>query len=169
MASSNVGYLAKSSAAPFWPDAARAGQLVRGVAAQRNKIRHLFRTDAVAFVHFRRVDPRHLAGAHGMQNRRLLRGELKRVAVAAGDDGAAVAALLFARYRSGEEIVGLEARRFGVGEAAGGDEVRQDIELLDQRFVEMAAALIIREKLWRYVGASSVSQPTSTARGLSLS
>ena len=47
-----------------------------------------------------------------------------------------------ARRRGCQEIVGLVARRLGVGEAAGGDELRQHVELLDQRVVELAAALV---------------------------
>ena len=45
----------------------------------------------------------------------------------------------------GEKIVGLVARRLGVGEAAGRDELRQRVELLEQRVVEFAAALVGRE------------------------
>jgi hypothetical protein len=43
----------------------------------------------------------------------------------------------------GEEIVGLIAGAFGIGEAAGRDEFRNQIELLDEIVVEFAAALIV--------------------------
>ena len=71
----------------------------------------------------------------------LVRGELERVAVAAGDQHG-TAAPLFGDSRRGEEIVGLETRALGVGKTAGGDEFRDQRELLDQIVVEFAAALI---------------------------
>src|SRR5262249_36187085 len=74
-------------------------------------------------------------------NGRFLGGQLKRVAVAAGDQRAA-AAPLFGGYGGGKEIIGLVASRLGVGEAAGGDKFRQRIELLDQVVVEFPSALI---------------------------
>jgi hypothetical protein len=50
-------------------------------------------------------------------------------------------------HRGSEEIVGLVARRLGEGKAARRHELRQDIELLDQFVIEIAAALIPREQL----------------------
>ncbi len=83
-------------------------------------------------------------------------------------DQRSAAAALLGGDRGGEEIIGLVARRLCVGEAAGGHEFRQRIELLEQSVVELAPALIGRKPLradrW---ARSSVSQPTSTARGRS--
>ena len=62
------------------------------------------------------------------------------------------AAGLFARNGGGEEIVRLEARLFGVGEAAGGDELGKHVELVDDVALENAAALIGREELLAPVG-----------------
>ena len=42
-------------------DAARAGDLVRGIAAQRDEVGHLLRVDAVALAHLGRPDPRQRA------------------------------------------------------------------------------------------------------------
>ena len=65
-------------------------------------------------------------------------GELERVAVAARHERRAAAALL-GGDRGRQEIVGLVAGRLCVGEAAGRDELRQRVELLEQRVVELAA------------------------------
>ena len=78
----------------------------------------------------------------------MLRGQLKGVAVAAGNERAA-AAPLFGCGRGREEIVGLIARAFGVGKTAGSDEVRNDGELLDQIVIEFAAALVRGKRSWR--------------------
>src|SRR5947209_14315769 len=151
----------------FRPDTARARQLVGGVAAQCDEIRYLSRLDAVARAQLGRTDACHYPGAHGMQNRRLLAGELERIAVAAGDDRAPIAALFFTRGRSSEEIVRFVTRRFGVNETAGGDEIREDIELLDQLFVEVPAALIIREQFLAVCrGAQRVPADEHRARAL---
>ena len=48
---------------------------------------------------------------------------------------------------AGEKIIRLEARRFRILKAAGGDEFRQHLELLDQGVVEFATALIGRKLL----------------------
>src|SRR5882724_3458473 len=81
-----------------------------------------------------------------MQDRGAVGGELKRVAVAARDEGLAAAPLL-GGDRSGEEIVGFVAGRLGEPKAAGRDKLRQYVELLDDLVVELAAALIGREQL----------------------
>jgi hypothetical protein len=82
-----------------------------------------------------------------MQDGRPVRRQLKRIAIAARDDGASIPALFLTRDRGGEEIVCLVACCLGVGEAAGADEIGQDVELLDQLTIEMPAALIIRKEL----------------------
>ena len=70
-----------------------------------------------------------------------LGGQLEGVAVAAGDDCGAVT-LLLGGYRSSEKIIGLEAGGLADDEAEGAAEVGQDIELVDELIVELAAALI---------------------------
>jgi hypothetical protein len=60
---------------------------------------------------------------------------------------ATAATPLLLGHGGGEEIVGLVSRRLGIGEAARINELRQDIELLDQFAVELAAALIPGEQL----------------------
>ena len=97
------------------------------------------------------------------------RGELEGVAVAARDERGAAAPLL-GRDGRGEEVVGLVAGGLADDEAAGANEIRQHVELVDDLVVEFAAALVGREISWtRQFGASSVSQPTTTARGCSAS
>jgi hypothetical protein len=51
-------------------------------------------------------------------------------------------ALLLAGDRGREEIVGLVSGRLRVHEAAGGHQLRQCVELLKQRVVELAPALV---------------------------
>ena len=77
----------------FCADAARAGELVRRITAQRDKVGNLRRLDAVALAHFGRPDPRHLSGANRMKDRRGLGGELKGVPVAARHECCAAAPL----------------------------------------------------------------------------
>ena len=67
--------------------------------------------------------------ANGIEDRRVSRGELERVAIAAGHQHGTAAPLL-GGGRGGEEIVGLVAGAPGVGKAAGGDEIRDERELL---------------------------------------
>ena len=82
--------------------------------------------------------------AHRLQDRRHVRGELKRVAVAARHDRGS-ATPLFLRDRGGEEVVRFVAGRLSVGERAGRDELRQNVELIQQLGVEGAPALIAFE------------------------
>jgi hypothetical protein len=111
------------------------------VAAQGDEIGHLLGADAVAFAHFRGPDPGHLACPHRLQDHRPVRGELQGVAVAARYDRAA-APPFFLRHRGREEVVGFVASRLRGGEPAGRNELRQDIELLQQLGVEDATALV---------------------------
>ncbi len=129
----------------FRPDPFGPGQPVRRIAAQRDEIRHLFGLDAIAFAHLGRADARHLAGAYGVQDQRPAGRELVGIAVAARNERMAAAPLLRRGCRC-EEIVGLVTRRLGIGEAAGRDQFRQDVELLDQLLVELPAALIGRKQ-----------------------
>jgi hypothetical protein len=124
---------------------ARAGQAVGRVATQRDEIRDLAGLDAIAFAHLGRPDARHLAGPHRVEDRRSVRGELKRIAVARRDEHAAASPLL-RRNRRGEKIIGLVTGRLREGEAACRDELGQDFELLDQLVVELPPALVIREQ-----------------------
>ena len=73
-------------------------------------------------------------------------GELKCVAIAACNDSGSASPLL-RRGRSGEEIVGLISRRLGICETAGGDEARQQIELIEQLAVELPPGLVTIECL----------------------
>ena len=57
------------------------------------------------------------------------------------------AASLLRRDCSGEEVVGLVAGPLRGGEAHRVDEARQEVELLDERVVELASALIALERL----------------------
>ena len=75
----------------------------------------------------------------------MLRGELERVAVAARDERR-TAALFFRSRGRGEEIVGLVAGTLGVRETEGCNELRQRVELIDQRVVELAPALVVGER-----------------------
>ena len=59
--------------------------------------------DAVALAHFGGPDADHLAGAYRLQDRRLLRGQLKGVAVATGDDRRA-AMPLFLMILTADEV-----------------------------------------------------------------
>jgi len=111
-------------------DARSAGQLVRRVAPQRDEIRHLLGLDAIAGADLRGTDARHLAGADRIEDRRFSRGELERVAIAAGHQHGATAPPLLGGSGGGEEIVGLVAGAPCVGKAAGGHEVRDKRKLL---------------------------------------
>src|SRR5262249_40247732 len=75
---------------------------------------------------------------------------------------------LFGRNRGGKEVVGFVPGSLGIRKTACGDKFRQHVKLLEQFVIEFAAALIGRELLVTVVGASNVSQPTSTARGCSV-
>ena len=66
---------------------------------------------------------RAIAGPHRLQDRRLVRGQLKRIAITACDEDSAAAPLLVSHGRR-EEIVGLVAGSLGTSEAAGGHELR---------------------------------------------
>ena len=83
--------------------------------------------------------------------------QLERVAIAAGDQHRA-ATTLFSRGRGGEKIVGLVTGLLGIGEAAGGDELRDNGELFNDLVIEFAAALISR-KCFMAVGRLLVGVP----------
>ena len=85
-----------------------------------------------------------LAGAHRLQDHRSVRRQLEGVAVAARYDRGA-ATPFFLHDRGSEEVVGLVSGRLCGGEPAGGDELRHDIELIEQLGVEDAPALIAFE------------------------
>ena len=127
------------------PNAARARELVGGITPQRDEVRHLLRIDAVALAHLGGSDARHLAGSNGMQDRREPGRQLERVAVAARHDRSPPARLLL-RDRRGQEIVGLVSSLARVHEPAGGHELRQQAELVEQFVIEDPAALVGREQ-----------------------
>jgi hypothetical protein len=70
---------------------------------------------------------------------------LKCIAVA-GSDKCPSFAPGFCRDGGGEEVVSLVTGFLGTGEAAGCDKLREDLQLLDQFVVELAAALIGRKQ-----------------------
>src|SRR5262249_16180727 len=123
----------------------RTGDLVRRVAAERDKIGHLARFDAVALYHLGGTNPGHLAGAHRLKDYRLVRGGLKGVAIAARHDRDA-SAPFFLQGRGSEKVVGLVTRRLCRGEPAGRDELREHFELLDELVVEDAPSLVTLQR-----------------------
>jgi hypothetical protein len=76
-----------------------------------------------------------------MKNCCAIGGQLKGVAVSAGVQHQTSGALL-AGDCCGEKIVGLVAWRLGDREAAGGDEVRKNRQLLDEVGIEVATTLV---------------------------
>ena len=130
---------------PLWPHARGAGQLVRRVAAQRDEVGHLLRLDVVALANLVGPDPRELAHAAGRrENRHGLGRKLERIAVR-GDDERRPALLLRRRHGRSQEVVRLVARRLAGREAQRAHELGQHRELLEQRGVEHAAALVAVE------------------------
>src|SRR5262249_38540419 len=105
---------------------------------------------AVALAHLARTDTHEPRAAHGIKNRGARGRELETVAVAARDERRAAAPLL-PGGRRGDEIVGLVARPLAVGETAGGHQLGDNAQLLGQRMVELAPALVRLECL-RAVG-----------------
>src|SRR6185503_17585698 len=99
---------AKDGSGAFRTDPRRARNFVRWVTAQRDEIGHLFRFDTVSRRYRRWPDAKHFAAASRLKDRRPGRGELKRIAIAGGDDGGA-AALFLSRNGSGEKVIGLES------------------------------------------------------------
>ena len=128
-------------------DAARARDLVGRVAAERDEVGHLLRLDAVALAHLGRPDARQRpAAVLRLQDRRLLADELERVAVAARDEGLASPRLL-ERDPGREEVVRLVPGRLRGREAHRLDQLRRQVELLEQVVVELAPALVALERL----------------------
>ncbi len=97
-----------------------ARHLVRGIAAQCDKIRNLPGIDAIPRANLSGTDPCHLARSDGIENGGVVRGKLEGVAVTARNEGDA-AALFFRCGSSREKIIRLEAGRFRILEAAGGN------------------------------------------------
>jgi hypothetical protein len=67
----------------LWPDSGSAGQFVRGIAAERNEVRHLVWIDAVSLPDLLRPDARYFPAPRRVQDRCARRGELKRIPIAA--------------------------------------------------------------------------------------
>jgi hypothetical protein len=76
----------------------------------------------------------------------LLRGELKRVAVAARNEDSAPSPFFFCGS-GGEKIIRLEARRLRVLKAACGNKVREHLKLFNHGVVELSSALVSRKVL----------------------
>ena len=68
-------------------------------------------------------------------------GKLKRVPVGGRDQRAPAGSLLAGGCRR-KEVVGFVSRRLGAGESPGADELGQQLELLEQLGVELAARLV---------------------------
>src|SRR5262249_26044925 len=117
---------------------------------------------AVALAHLARTDTHEPRAAHGIKNRGARGRELETVAVAARDERRAAAPLLRGGRR-GDEIVGLVARRLGVGETAGGHQLGDNVELLDQRIVALAPALVPMDG-WVAVGGLLGRAPAADDR-----
>jgi hypothetical protein len=67
------------------------------------------------------IDTRQSLTGHGIEGRRAIRSKLEGIAVAACDQDCAAAPFLGGRS-GGKKVVGFEARRFGILEAASSDE-----------------------------------------------
>ena len=114
---------------------AGSGQLVRRVTAQRDEIRDLPGIHPIPRADLGRTDARHLARAHGIEDRGAAGGKLKSVTITARDQGRSAAPLLRSR-RGGQEIIRFVTRGLRIRKAACGHEFRQDRELLEQGVVE---------------------------------
>ena len=126
---------------------ARARDLVGGIAAERDEVGHLLRVDAVALAHLRRPDPRQRPAALlRLQHRGPRADQLERVAVTARDERLAAAGLL-ERDAGGEEVVRLVPVCLREREAHRLDELRRQVELLQQVGVELTSALVARKRL----------------------
>ena len=106
---------------------------------------HLLGFDTVPLAYFCGPDACHFAGAHGLENRRRLRGELKSIAVTGRHDSRPTASLLVGD-RGREEIVGLVTGRLSTGKSARSHELRQDVKLVAQLGVELTSALVGLER-----------------------
>ena len=134
---SRLPYCASSDAAVFAPTPRAPGILSDGSPRSAMKSGTCVGLDAVALAHLGRPDPRERPAALlRLQHDRPLADELERVAVAARDERVAAAGLL-ERDGGGEEVVGLVARRLRGGEAHRLDELRRQVELLEQLLVEL--------------------------------
>ena len=128
-------------------DARRARELVGGVTPERDEVGHLLGLDAVALAHLRGPDAHELAHAPGRhQQRHAVGGQLEDVPVGGDDENRAPPAALRHDGR-GEEVVRLVSGRLGRSEAEGTDELGQHVELLEERGVEHATALVRSERL----------------------
>ena len=121
------------------PDASGAGELVGGVAAQRDQVGHLPGLDAVAFAHLGRADARDLAHTfRGLEDRHPIAHELERIAVGRRDEHVPRPRL----RGGGEEVVGFVAGPFPESEAERPRECGHQRELLEQRLLEHPPGLV---------------------------
>ena len=110
----------------FWPDSGSARQFVRGVPAERNKVRHLVWIDAVSLPDLLRPDARYFPAPRRIEDRRARRGELKGIPIAARHQCRAACTLLSGNC-GGEKVVRLVPWGFGVRKPKRGDKFRQDL------------------------------------------
>jgi hypothetical protein len=112
---------------------------------ERDEVGHLLRLDTVPLAYLLGSYACHLAGAHGLKDRRELGGELKSIGVT-GCHESCSAASLFIGYGRRQEIVSFVSRTLGIEEAARGNELRQHLKLFEQLGVKLTSALILRER-----------------------
>ena len=133
------------SAAVFGPTPRAPGILSEGSPRSAMKSGHLGRLDAVALAHLGRADPgERAAAALRLEDRRALarragtcRGRRSRRAPSPPRASSNAT-------RGGEEVVRLVPVGLRGSEAHRLDELRRQVELLEQRVVELAAALVAR-------------------------
>jgi len=123
------------------PYAFRAWNSVGGVTAQRNEVWNLGGLHSIALTHLGRTNSRHLTCFDRLKDGGSRGCELEGIAIAACDNDGPPAPLLPGNGRR-QEIIRLITRCFGVREAAGRNEVGQDLKLFDQLVVEVTPTLI---------------------------
>ena len=149
-------------------DAARAGNPVGRVAAERDEVRHLLWLDAVALAHLGRPDPRERA-CRPRCGCRIVRLLARRAGTCRGRRSRRAPSLpappRTRRRRRGSRPP-RSPSRLRDGKAHRLEQLRREIELLQQVVVELAAALVARERVVA-VGRDGRACPsaTSTARG----
>src|SRR5919109_3365540 len=129
------------------PDPGRTGNPVRWVAAKGDEVRYLSGLDPVSLPHLRRPDASQLRdAAHRRDDHGLVARQLEQVSVRRDDDRGAAAPLLVPNGR-GDEVVRLVPVGLRSREPERFDELRQQVELLQQRRLEDPSRLVLLERL----------------------